>query len=363
MKLLFYIHGLTGGGAERVMAMLMNHFVKIGHTVTAVYTSSIESPIYNLDHRIEEIYMQANSPKVDTGIFNKIYRRLWKYQHIRKIALKKAPDIAISFLTPLNNDVIMSLLFTRIPVIVSEHSNVTRKYKFSTHFSRTILYPFANAITVLTSRDYKLWEKKYKNVIHIPNPCDIKNNDNKINRDKIILAAGRIYQWKIKGFDNLIRCWNKIKDDFPEWRLQIAGTYDDSSINLLKKELCIKDFDRIDFLGFRKDIYTLMEKSEIFCLSSRIEGLPMVLIEAMNAGCCCVSFDCETGPNEIITNNVNGILVENQNIDKLEESLRMVMQDKILRKKISGRSIDGIKKFSIDNISNIWEDLFTKMTR
>ena len=70
-----------------------------------------------------------------------------------------------------------------------------------------------------------------------------------------------------------------------------------------------------------------MQKSAIFVLSSRFEGLPMALLEAMQAGCCCVSFDCETGPNEIIQNNVNGVLVPNQNVDKLADALEKVISN------------------------------------
>ena len=79
MKLLFYIHGLTGGGAERVMATLMNGFIKQGHFIRVVYTESMDSPVYHLDSRIEQIYMLKGFPLKSNSLIGKAYRKIWKY--------------------------------------------------------------------------------------------------------------------------------------------------------------------------------------------------------------------------------------------------------------------------------------------
>ena len=118
----------------------------------------------------------------------------------------------------------------------------------------------------------------------------------------------------------------------------------------------------VAFLGFRIDIATLMQKSAIFALSSRFEGLPMALLEAMQAGCCCVSFDCETGPNEIIQNEVNGLLVPAQNIDRLADALEKVISEQKLREYFSSKARDAVDcKYSEDYVMTRWNNLFSKI--
>lgn len=195
----------------------------------------------------------------------------------------------------------------------------------------------------------------------MPNPTSVTEIYKDItNREKIVLAVGTVTSWKIKGFDNLIRCWGKICNNFPNWKLCIAGNYDDYSFqflqNLSKENQCVN----IEFLGFRKDIHELMRTSAIFCLSSRVEGLPMVLIEAMNSSCCCVAFDCITGPREIIKNK-SGLLVKNQDLDDLVDKLSIVMTDEKLREYYASNASGAVKNFSLNRIVDRWEILFDKI--
>lgn len=118
---------------------------------------------------------------------------------------------------------------------------------------------------------------------------------------------------------------------------------------------------QIIFTGYRNDVKELMANSEIFILSSRHEGLPLVLIEAMSQGMACISYDCISGPSEIIDSGINGLLIDNQNKEEMIENLKNLIVDDKLRNKLRQNSIKSLDRFSIDNIGNQWEDLFKKI--
>jgi glycosyltransferase involved in cell wall biosynthesis len=361
-RVLFFIASLAGGGAERVLATLANAFASQGKQVF-IATYSPKDSAYDLLPDIQRmIVLDEKTPKKKRSILSKIHWRWWKFRKIRTITKTVSPDVVVSFVTPTNNDVLFSLLGLSIPIVVCEHTNVLRSYSKTTSFYRKLMYPFASAITVLTRHDYNLWKHKYRNVVYMPNPIELNQLENHSNmeRNKVVLAAGTIISWKIKGFDNLLRCWGKLCHRFPDWTLCIAGKEDDNSMHLLHNIIKDCDCENVVFLGFRRDVREIMRSSAIFCLSSRVEGLPMVLIEAMEAGCCCVAFDCKTGPREIIKENC-GVLVEDQNIKDLEDKLSMVMSNDQLRNRYSINAPKSIHGYSIDNILSRWQILFSKI--
>ena len=356
MKLLFFIHGLSGGGAERVMATIMNALIDQGHSIRVVYTEGVEEPVYELNSSIEQVYMAEGIP-VTTSILNKIYRHLWKYPAIRKETKRYNPDVVISFIRSLNNDVLLALLGSGYPVYVADHTNVNRKYKWKTALLGKLLYPTAKGIMVLTKRDYELWKNKYKNVYYMPNPCSFHSINKGDSREKIVLAAGRVFAWEIKGFDNLIRAWYKIKHDFPDWRCQIAGEYDDRTLKSLKQNVTKEELNSVEFIGFKYNIGELMARSEVFCLSSRVEGMPMVLLEALNMGCACVAYDIETGPSEMIIDGVTGLLAKDSDVDDLAKKLRLVMSDDIMREQFQNNAPRSVERYSTENVVKMWNEM------
>ena len=104
-----------------------------------------------------------------------------------------------------------------------------------------------------------------------------------------------------------------------------------------------------------------MQKSEIFILPSRFEGLPMVLLEALSQGLACVAYDCKTGPSDIIEHGKNGILVEDQNIQIMQQELKKLINNPTLRKELRINGVKSLDKFSIENIGKSWEGLFNEL--
>lgn len=358
MKILFVIHAITGGGAERVMVTLMNSLCKRNYDVCLL--TNLDIPFaYEVDERVELMNLHKPTQNGITGIQG----RLWGYHVIRQAAIESLCDVAVSFLVQMNYTVILALLGTGIPVVCCEHSNIQRKYPTSVIIKRNIIYRFAKAVTVLTRHDYILWKNKFRNCVRMPNPCDLIENIATYEREKTVLAVGRVNQWDIKGFDNLIRAWSLVGHRHKEWRLRIAGIYDDNAISVLNKIIEENKAINIDFLGFRKDIGDLMSNSAVFCLSSRVEGLPMALIEAMDRGCCCVAYDCLTGPNEIIINNKSGLLAKAGDIEDLSKKLEIVLSDKTTRLKLASNAPFSVKRYSTVKVTDRWEILLKKIVK
>lgn len=358
MKLLFIIHALTGGGAERVMVTLMNNFCQRGYDICLL--TNTETPFaYDIDERVELINLNQQCPNDIHGL----RRKFWGYYIIRKVAKEEKCDLVVSFLTEMNCTVTLALMGTGIPLICSEHSNVLRKYPKKVLLKRALLYHLPSVVTVLTYHDYKLWRKKYRNCVRMPNPSDFMENMSTTKREKVVLAVGRVKQWEIKGFDNLIRAWAMICHQHQDWQLQIAGDYDEDSMNTLKGIIKETNAENVVFLGFRRDIGDLMDRSAVFVLSSRVEGLPMALIEAMNRGCCCVAYDVVTGPREIIRHNYSGLLVENQSIKGMAKSLGKALSDENMRINMAKNAPQSVKQFDTKNVINRWQKLIQKVVK
>lgn len=359
MKLLFYIHGITGGGGERVLTTLANEFAKRGESV-GIATDTDTPFAYKIDSKIVLYDLYEGTNNNSTHI-SKIYNSILIRRNIRCIAKQEKPDVIVAFMSALGCTVVASTLGLGIPVVISEHTNVSRNLGILLDIKRRLFYPLANAVTILTRYDKKLWKNNYNNVVYMPNPVSFKKNNDTSNRKKTVLAVGRVNQWEIKGFDNLLRCWSKLCHLYPDWKLKIVGDADKNALDFLNSMANKLGCCNYEFLGFRKDVYELMQRSEIFCLSSRVEGLPMALIEAMNAGCCCVSFDVVTGPREIIHHGFSGLIAKNQDNEDLTEYLDRVMSDEVLRKRLATNAPQSVIKYSTDRIINRWYILFDKI--
>lgn len=357
MRMLFIINRFAGGGAERVMSTLANYFTSVGDEVYIDYDT--EYPVaYHLDEKIVSLnHMQKvrNMRFYNFGILRFPYKLLL----LRKTIKHLNADVVVSFLTEVNGPVILAGLGTKSKIIVSEHSRIegfnnTRKNEFIKKY----LYGFADAVTVLTRHDYKKW-KKYRNVVYMPNPISLETEDVDITKkEKVVLGVGRFDDYHVKGLDTLLKCWAGVCHKHPDWKLWLAGdgTPENKKV-LLDINESLNNIN-VEFLGFRKDINSVMRSSSVFLLPSRVEGLPMGLIEAMNQSCCCVAFNVETGPSEIIRHNISGQLAENQNVQALTAALDSVMSDDDLRMKLSCNAQASIVKYGIERIVNRWRILF-----
>ncbi|WP_396590101.1 glycosyltransferase family 4 protein [Allomuricauda sp. R78024] len=357
MRLDFVIAHLGSGGAQRVMVLLANHFCSLGYEVNIITFN--KGLAFDLNKNINLVNLH------DGKIPNHTLRSLWKLlTYYRK--KDNRPSIMISFITQLSFVAIIAAKLYRIKIIASEHSNCLSAQKpiFLTNFVRNFLYPLADYLTVLTSYDVDYYLKKKINVTVMPNPltfdiAPIKDSP----KSKVVVAAGNLDRYHIKGFDNLLDIMTPLLLAKPDWKLKIVGGGEKGLSFLKAKAMENKILNSLILPGFRSDIAEIMQESEIFILSSRHEGLPMVLLEAMSQGMACISYDCITGPSDIITHNLDGFLVENQNIEEMKMQMAILMDDESIRKRFSQNAIRSLENFKIENISAKWENLFNNLIK
>jgi glycosyltransferase involved in cell wall biosynthesis len=247
----------------------------------------------------------------------------------------------------------------KIPVIVSER--VHPKYNsIGLRLFRRVFYPFAKAVVVQT-KAIKEWmhflSQQKIFVIHNPilkyeNLC-YDNNDLLINEHTII-AAGRLeYQ---KGFDLLLHAFAKVSNKFSEWNLIILG---EGSKRIYLEELIVKLnlTKSVQLPGKRKEFQSLLKQGGLFVLSSRFEGFPNVLLEAMSCGLPVVSFNCLSGPSDIINDGYNGILVPPEDVDALADAMINLISNKNERQKLGVNACEVVNTFHIDKIMQQWDEL------
>jgi glycosyltransferase involved in cell wall biosynthesis len=213
-------------------------------------------------------------------------------------------------------------------------------------------------IVTLTKQDAENYKKKFsaKNTICIPNPVTINTNEKSTLKEKVVLAVGR-YSYQ-KGFDLLLDAWNEVHNN--GWKLRIVGSGEMEFI--LKEKIKLYGLhDSVELLPITKNIVEHYKNASIYVMSSRHEGLPLVLIEAMAMGLPIISFDCETGPRDIIENNVTGVLVPPLDVNQLAIELECLIMDENKRSLFSNNALKLVKKFEITEIVDSWEKLFKEL--
>lgn len=180
--------------------------------------------------------------------------------------------------------------------------------------------------------------------------ASVKNTEAELNY-RYIVAVGRLE--KVKQFDILIKTYKKSKLPLNNIKLVILGEGDEKA-NLLKQINASNLENQVMLLGFKENVSSYIKNALALVMSSESEGFPMVLIEALALKTPLISFDCESGPSEIINHEVNGLLVENQNVGELKKALNRIVSDKILFKKIKENLNSNTNAFSEEEIINQW---------
>ena len=360
MKIIFVIGGLISGGAERVMSIIANGLSERGFNISIISKQHVK-PFYKLNDGVKVLYPKGNI-SYNKG-FKRFFSRLIVLIDIFKILKLEKPDVVIPFSTTTNGSVIIISKLLDIKVLASEHNNYkVRLRNPSIWFVKRLIYKMTDYLMVLTNRDEKEYYGKFiKNIVVMPNPLPLipLNSQNESQREEIILAVGNVARWNHKGFDNLLSIFANIQNSIPNYKLQIIGSGDQTFLKNICENLNI--IGKVEFVGEVSNIQDYMQKASVFALTSRWEGLPMVLIEAMSQGIPCVAYDCFTGPAEIITNGKDGILVNDQNKEEFGQELINLLNDKNKQLSLSKEAILKVKKYDTNAILDKWELLLNKI--
>lgn len=371
MKIFLVCNSLGGGGAERVHVNLANGFAKRGHEVYLI--ADVNQPAsYPVDEQVHVLPLCPQSSKKNVKWGKAV---LW----LRKYVKQYKPDVVIGnmHLCSLISRIASVGLHTPVVMTIhhalaSNHIDFSKAEQFLDRHSPSIYA----ATVVLTEADKKVMNNNYhkkNNIVVIPNPLTftpvhetdngemINDKGTVIEKEKIIFAAGRLNDWKCKGWDLLIKAAGNLKKQLVDkgWKIQIAGTGSEEDLKFLKqlsRENGVED--TVEFLGYRTDMKELYQNASIYCLSSRSEGLPMVLIEAMSQGCAPVACENLGRTREIITNDDEGLLFKTADINDLAKRLSSMISTPSKRNQIQSAVIKRSDYYQIDNIVKMWETLF-----
>lgn len=209
---------------------------------------------------------------------------------------------------------------------------------------------------VLTHEDFGFW-KGLTNITVIPNPIYNYPDHGSSCSSKQAIAVGR-YTYQ-KGFDLLIDTWALVAKRHPDWTLRIYGAGNSEDYRKLVIEAGLEDFVFCE--GATNNVYAKYDESSIFVLSSRYEGLPLVLIEAMSAGLPCVAFTCPCGPRDCIDDGKDGLLIDAGNKEKLADGICQLIENESLRKTMGVAARQHALLFSEDTIMQQWISLFESL--
>jgi len=364
MNRAIFISSLSGGGAERVTVNNANAWIARGDKVTIITLAPITEDFYTLDPHIRRIGLNllSSSNSSVSGVFANI-RRVWS---LRRILKKLRPDVLIGMETSAN--IIAVLASWRVPccVVVAEH-NYPAMFPVSSLWERLRrwTYPRASVVLALTeeSRQWLIRNCPGSNVAVIPNAVQfpLLDGNSCIDPDqilpenhRIILAVGRLSPEK--GFDMLVKAFGQIASSHSGWDLVILGEGNERK-NLLSEISDMGLSDRIFLPGSAGNISQWYERAELFVMSSRFEGFPCTLIEAMAHRLAVVSFDCDTGPRDIIRHEVDGVLVTSGDVSALASILSQLIKDEALLKRYATKAVEVRDRFSMDRILDLWDEV------
>lgn len=344
----------TEGGGEKVMANLSIFFDKAGIEVHNIIV--LDGVTYPYAGKLVNMGLLKNK---SNNFGNKLKRLLF----IKRYLKTNNFDFIIDFRprTKLFQELFMARFVYNTNTIFTVHSFLIDYYMPKKPWLTRLIYKKAYATVTIVDQIKELIESKYtlKNIRTIFNPVNLEEVDDRVNEVininfDYIIAIGQ-YHDNIKQFDKLIVSYTDSILPEKDIHLVILGN---GNKDFLRKAAVDNNVEKfVHLLGFQDNPFKYLNRSRFLVLSSKNEGFANVLVESLACQIPVVAFDCLCGPSTIIKDKENGLLVENQNIEKLSEAMNLFIEDEELYKYCKKNAFESIQKFSLDTIGKQWLDL------
>ncbi|MFV8326799.1 glycosyltransferase [Flavobacterium sp. ZS1P14] len=355
IKIALIGYRLSHGGAEKVMAILSQFFEKQGIEIHNIIV--LDNVSYSYSGKLVNLGKLKNA---SNGLFNKWNRLMF----LKKYLDENNFDYIIDFrfrIKPIQELIISKWLY-KSKSIFMVHSYLIDHYMSNWSFLSRLTYGDCYKIVSITDESKALIERKHqlKNVIRIYNPIAIDSivaMSTELNELSFayIMGMGQM-ETNIKQFDKLIAAYAESILPKNDIHLVLLGEGERKGmLQKLARERNIEE--KVHFLGYQNNPFKYLKKANFFVLSSLNEGLPNVILESLACGTPVVAFDCLSGPKEMIQHRENGLLVENQNIEKLTAAMNLFVEDKNLYRYCKQNTWQSVQSFSISTIGKQWLDV------
>ena len=342
---MIFIPTLSAGGAERVAANLGNIWCRNKNVHVTIILLFDDVTHYPLDDRINILSLKF---KPRLGLINRVFLFGSQLRRLRRTVRRENPRFVLSFMDRYNVFCLSALMGTGIPVFVSERGSPEERNREVVWGLRRLLYTMAAGIIAQTQAGRRELVARLgkRNIAVIYNPIESSFASQQTVREPFVLFVGRLVPGK--GHSDLLTAFSKAL--IPGWRLVLCG---DGPLRdeLESQTRILKLLHLVEFRGTERNVAAMYARAGVFAFPSYHEGFPNALAEAMVSGVPCVSYDCPTGPSEIIVHGENGFLVPVGDIEDLASKLRELMTNTELATQFSVAARRVADKLDADAIA------------
>jgi glycosyltransferase involved in cell wall biosynthesis len=365
LKIAVVIHSLGSGGAERISTYLSNYWHSKGVEMHLITIAESEADFFALHPGVNRHSLALASSSIN--LKQAICANYSRIRKIRKIFKVIKPDIIIGMMTGAAVLTLLGAYGLGVKVIASERTHPP-SYPLGRVWEllRRWTYRWAEHV-VVQSEESMNWLRQTipsANGIVIPNPVNyplpkgvpiLAVADHVRDECKLLLAVGRLDEGK--QFDLLIEAFSQVSSKLLEWDLVILGEGSERQ-RLQEAIMRLELSSRVTMPGKAGNIGDWYVRADLYVMSSRFEGFPNTLVEAMSHGCAAVSYDCDTGPRDIILHGVDGMLVRPVgNVDALAEAIKILMGDESRREAMGNHAIKIKERFSSEMVFGLWQSI------
>jgi glycosyltransferase involved in cell wall biosynthesis len=309
--------------------------------------------------------VSANLVGDSGGILGGLRANVDRVKTLRRCIREFAPDVVIGFMARTGMVTILASLGLHVPTIVCEHNDPAQLQLGALWSSlRVLTYSMADTVTFLTSNVVERWVPLLgSKAVLMPNPVVIEPPDASQSKRLFVhpqnlIAVGRLTRQK--GFDLLLQAFQLVVEGNRQWGLTILGEGElRPQLERMIEKLGLGE--QVHLAGRVNNPFAWLRQADLFVMSSRFEGLPCSLCEAMACGLPAISFDCDSGPRDIIREGVDGLLVTPLQINELAAAMDRLMSHPGERAKLAARAPEVMQRYSMAAILQMWDGLFQQL--